>query len=392
MTGLLHWLFGKMESKRYTYDAFISHAVEDKVPIANELCAKLEQAGLKIWYSGRELSVGDRITTAIDEGLAESRFGIVILSPTYIRKDWTMREFYSLLSRRDYQKVILPVLYDLTPEELVARDITMADTFALDASKGIDYLVDVLTAEITKQKESNNNNQGVVKRRPAASIGIAALLAVGIGAGAWFSSDTGNGAGADSPTMEVASELVSGRLRKLDAEAAESLTKRSFTAVTSFSEIESDVKEYSDLKTHYRNEYRLDNGFSQVQSKKNVQTALGMSFDSLTLLNHYGLSEFETFRQESSGEERVVRYIFRNTKPVKSAIGELTPLADGTWVFEVEYSENIRLVETILTYPDMTQHNRRKRQQLKIFAVHPSERYLLRKEGHQWVIRYYADQ
>ena len=58
-----------MRHNKYDYDAFISHAVEDKIPIANELCAKLEAAGLKIWYSGKELGVGDSIEKTIQNGL-----------------------------------------------------------------------------------------------------------------------------------------------------------------------------------------------------------------------------------------------------------------------------------------------------------------------------------
>ena len=76
-----------MRQNKYEYDAFISHAVEDKIPIANELCAKLEQAGLKIWYSGKELGVGDSIEKTIEKGLNRSRYGIVIFSPTYLAKN-----------------------------------------------------------------------------------------------------------------------------------------------------------------------------------------------------------------------------------------------------------------------------------------------------------------
>src|SRR5687768_17452931 len=115
-----------MNTSTYKYDAFISHAVEDKIPIANELCARLEAQGLKIWYSGRELSVGDRITDKIHEGLDQCRFGIVILSSSYISKMWTLREFYTLLVRENKgEKTILPILYDVTPDELAKKDLTM---------------------------------------------------------------------------------------------------------------------------------------------------------------------------------------------------------------------------------------------------------------------------
>jgi hypothetical protein len=140
-----------MRHNKYDYDAFISHAVEDKIPIANELCAKLEAAGLKIWYSGKELGVGDSIEKTIQNGLNRSRYGIVIFSPTYLAKNWTIREFYTLLAKEiEEHKVILPVLYNIRLDELKNKDLLMADRFAANADKGIDFVVERLVREIKK--------------------------------------------------------------------------------------------------------------------------------------------------------------------------------------------------------------------------------------------------
>lgn len=140
-----------MRPNQYEYDAFISHAVEDKMPIANELCAKLERAGLKIWYSGKELGIGDSIEKTIQKGLNRSRYGIVIFSPTYLAKNWTIREFYTLLSKEiEEHKVILPVLYNITLDDLKNKDLVMADRFAVNADRGIDFVAERLVAEIKK--------------------------------------------------------------------------------------------------------------------------------------------------------------------------------------------------------------------------------------------------
>lgn len=140
-----------MRTHNYEYDAFISHAVEDKIPIANELCARLEQAGLRVWYSGKELGIGDSIEKTIERGLNRSRYGIVVLSPTYLAKNWTIREFYTLLAKEiEDRKVILPVLYNVTPDDLKERDLHMADRFAVNADLGLEYVVDRLVREIRK--------------------------------------------------------------------------------------------------------------------------------------------------------------------------------------------------------------------------------------------------
>lgn len=142
-----------MRQNKYEYDAFISHAVEDKIPIANELCAKLERAGLKIWYSGKELGVGDSIEKTIEKGLNRSRYGIVVFSPTYLAKNWTIREFYTLLAKEiEEQKVILPVLFNISLDELKNKDLVMADRFAVNADKGIDFVVERLVREIRKSQ------------------------------------------------------------------------------------------------------------------------------------------------------------------------------------------------------------------------------------------------
>src|SRR5690606_27944838 len=260
MKGLLHSLFGKMDSSRYQFDAFISHAVEDKLPIANELCARLEQAGLKIWYSGRELSVGDRVSESIGTGLRKSRFGIVILSPSYIQKNWTMREFYSLLAKEEYEKVILPVLFEITPEELLAKDITMADTFALRAEKGMDYLVDSLTAVIGRDKgtPSVRKQSGVGKFRVA--IIFAILVLAGAGVPAFLSLNKNDVESQVVFSRAVAEQLVLERLRDLDLKASAILQEHPYSLVSSVEQVATDADEYLDLKTHYRNEYRLDNG------------------------------------------------------------------------------------------------------------------------------------
>ncbi len=140
-----------MRQDKYEYDAFISHAVEDKIPIANELCARLERAGLRIWSSGKELGVGDSIEKTIAKGLNRSRFGIVIFSPTYLAKNWTIREFYTLLAKEiEEHKVILPVLYNITLDDLKNKDLLMADRFAVNADRGLDFVVDRLVREIRK--------------------------------------------------------------------------------------------------------------------------------------------------------------------------------------------------------------------------------------------------
>ena len=67
-------------------DVFISHAGEDKVEVARPLTDALTASGLRVWLDENELHLGDSLRAKIDHGLAHSRFGVVVLSPSFFCK------------------------------------------------------------------------------------------------------------------------------------------------------------------------------------------------------------------------------------------------------------------------------------------------------------------
>ena len=68
------------------YDAFISHASEDKAGFVRPLAKALGKMGFRVWYDEFELRVGDSLRQSIDKGLINSRFGIVVLSSAFFAK------------------------------------------------------------------------------------------------------------------------------------------------------------------------------------------------------------------------------------------------------------------------------------------------------------------
>ena len=64
----------------YSHDIFISHASEDKERFVRPLAEALRASGdVTVWYDEWELEVGDRLVERINDGLAHSRFGVVVL-------------------------------------------------------------------------------------------------------------------------------------------------------------------------------------------------------------------------------------------------------------------------------------------------------------------------
>jgi len=81
------------------WDVFVSHASEDK-DFARPLAEALHKSGLSVWYDDFTLRVGDSLRRRIDEGLAKSRYGIVILSHAFFAKNWPQAELDGLTSKQ----------------------------------------------------------------------------------------------------------------------------------------------------------------------------------------------------------------------------------------------------------------------------------------------------
>jgi hypothetical protein len=122
---------------------FISHASEDKDEIARPLAEALRAKDLSVWYDEFSLKVGDSLRKKIDHGLANSRFGVVILSPKFFDKRWPEQELNGLVTREAQGgKVILPVWHKVGFAEVAAYSPTLADKLAVTSNKGLDYIVE----------------------------------------------------------------------------------------------------------------------------------------------------------------------------------------------------------------------------------------------------------
>jgi hypothetical protein len=114
------------------YDAFISHASEDKDAVARPLAAHLSALGYRVWFDEFALSLGDSLRQSIDRGLASCRFGVVILSKQFFAKNWPAYELDGLTTREQAatQKIILPIWHGVTRHEVAAYSPTLADRVA----------------------------------------------------------------------------------------------------------------------------------------------------------------------------------------------------------------------------------------------------------------------
>jgi hypothetical protein len=117
------------------YDAFISHATEDKDELVRPLAELLQKNGFSIWYDEFQLRVGDSLRRSIDKGLANSRFGIVILSPYFFAKNWPQYELDGLIAKEMAGgQRILPIWHKVSKDEVISYSPTLADRVALNTA------------------------------------------------------------------------------------------------------------------------------------------------------------------------------------------------------------------------------------------------------------------
>jgi len=128
------------------HDVFISHASEDKDEVVRPLAEALRAGGLSVWYDEFVLKLGDSLRQKIDRGLATSRFGIVVLSQSFLKKGWTNYELDGIVSKSvNGEQVILPIWHGITKKEVLDFSPSLADKVARNTST---YTVEEIADEI----------------------------------------------------------------------------------------------------------------------------------------------------------------------------------------------------------------------------------------------------
>ena len=153
MTGQVIPVLGEHEPT----DVFISHASEDKDEVARPLAELLTDRGVKVWFDELSIGWGQPLRRAIERGIANTTFGLVIISPTFLTKTWTQAELDALFGRQMDQAegygLILPVWHRITADEVQANLPMLAGIKALNtAVDNLEKIADELAKVIARAK------------------------------------------------------------------------------------------------------------------------------------------------------------------------------------------------------------------------------------------------
>ena len=127
------------------YEVFVSHASEDKDDFVRPLAQRLRAEHLEVWCDEFTLNVGDSLRRSIDRGLSQSRFGLVVLSPSFFSKQWSQWELDGLVARQNSGQadVILPIWHKVGRDDVLAYSPPLADRVAI-STRGLDEVVEAI--------------------------------------------------------------------------------------------------------------------------------------------------------------------------------------------------------------------------------------------------------
>ena len=99
-------------------DVFLCHAWDDRQGPAKELHDLLEARGVRVWFSEKDVGLGVPLLRAIDKGLANSKVGIVLVTPALLRRLPTEGIADKELSALLAGERLIPVVHGTTYEAL----------------------------------------------------------------------------------------------------------------------------------------------------------------------------------------------------------------------------------------------------------------------------------
>ncbi|QSR09936.1 MULTISPECIES: toll/interleukin-1 receptor domain-containing protein [Lactococcus] len=93
-------------------DIFLCHAWDDRKGVAKELYDLLEAKGVNVWFSENDVLLGSSLLREIDKGLANSRVGIVLVTPSFLKRikgeGVADKELSALLAR----DLLVPIVHE----------------------------------------------------------------------------------------------------------------------------------------------------------------------------------------------------------------------------------------------------------------------------------------
>lgn len=131
-------------------DLFLCHAWDDRRGVATELHDLLEAEGVSVWFSEKNILLGQPFMREIDRGLAKSRVGLVLITPALLdrvdNRGVSDKELSELLAR----DLLIPVVHETTYNEVRKVSPLLGSRNGLDTAEDSMEVIATKIAELVR--------------------------------------------------------------------------------------------------------------------------------------------------------------------------------------------------------------------------------------------------
>jgi len=143
-----------------TRKVFISYSRQDSL-FAEDLSKRLKKDGIAVWFDSWEINVGDSIVRRVQEGIMDSDFLVILLSPNAVGSKWVDQELNAATIKNIESEgvFVLPVLIKECQIPLFLSDRKYAD-FTKDPTAGYQSLLSVIQHGCEVENRAHQPFQG----------------------------------------------------------------------------------------------------------------------------------------------------------------------------------------------------------------------------------------
>lgn len=134
-------------------DLFLCHAWDDRRGAATELHDLLEARGVSVWFSEKDILLGQPFMREIDRGLAKSRVGLVLITPSFLKRIENRGVSDIELSELLARSYLIPVVHGITWTEVRKVSPLLASRDGLDTAEDSMADIAVKVAELVSLED-----------------------------------------------------------------------------------------------------------------------------------------------------------------------------------------------------------------------------------------------
>src|SRR3990172_9517712 len=137
------------------HQVFISYSRKD-MDFVRRLASDLKKTGLAVWWDISGIPPGSEWPKRIQDGLENSSYCIVVLSPDSIQSSWVRKEYTFAQSEK---KPIVPLYYRPCKIPIALTDINYIDFSHSNYLDGLSQLCDALGIQFESEKSKQEESQ-----------------------------------------------------------------------------------------------------------------------------------------------------------------------------------------------------------------------------------------